>query len=225
MQSEGSHVSHGGQAGHVGHARHASGPVHDLVVNLFFAGRRRAAFARLVERAGVRPGDRVLDVGCGDGYLTRAVAAGVGARGSVLGVDPSTGSLARARRITRAPNCTFVEGRAQALDLPDSTYDVVVSSLMVHHLPEADRSQAMGEMLRVLRPGGRLLVAEFRPPSTSLGRTLIRLAPFISDAMEHNPVHLLEPMVRDAGFESVARGDLRPWLCYVTGTRPAPSRT
>ncbi|MGI9034303.1 MAG: class I SAM-dependent methyltransferase [Acidimicrobiales bacterium] len=60
--------------------------------------------------------------------------------------------------------------RLAALDAPDGSYDVVVTSLMIHHLPEALRPQAMREMFRVLRPGGRVLVADFRPPAGRLGR-------------------------------------------------------
>ena len=64
-----------------------------------------------------------------------------------------------------------------------------------------------------------MLVADFRPPNNRLARRLIH--PVTSPAMEHNPVHLLEPMVREAGFEAVASGHVQPWIHYVTGTKPA----
>ena len=186
--------------------------------HLFFGGRRRRVFGRLAALSGVRPGDKVLDVGCGTGYFTRVMAEAVASGGTVVGVDPSREVIARARRVTRMANCTFSEGTAEALDAAGGSYDAVVSSLMIHHLPETLRPQAIREMFRVLRPGGRVLVADFRPPAGRLARRLI--GHFTSSAMENNPVHLLGPMVREAGFERVRSGDVRPWFRYAQAVKP-----
>jgi ubiquinone/menaquinone biosynthesis C-methylase UbiE len=199
--------------------RHGQGRSHDLISTLFFFGRRRRVFSRLAALSGARPGDEVLDVGCGTGYLTRVMAETVTPDGTALGVDPSPDVIGLARSRSRLPNCTFAEGIAEALDAPDDSYDVVVSSLMIHHLPEAVRPQAIREIFRVLRPGGRVLIADFRPPATRIGRYLL-MGHVISPAMKNNPVHLLEPMVREAGFQQVAVGDVRPWLRYVQGVKP-----
>jgi ubiquinone/menaquinone biosynthesis C-methylase UbiE len=134
------------------------------------------------------------------------MAKAVGAAGAALGVDPSREAIARARKVTRTANCTFSEGIGEDLDASEGSYDVVLSSLMVHHLPDATR------------PGGPLLVAEFRPPRNRIVRYLIGLV--TSPAMQHNPLHLLEPMIEDAGFEQVHSGDLRPWIRYVHAVKP-----
>lgn len=197
----------------------AHGRSYDVLHHLLFGGRRRRVFSRLAALSGVRPGDRVLDVGCGTGYFTRVIAEAVTPGGTALGVDPSRAVIARARRVTRLANCTFSEGIAEALDAPDGSYDAVVSSLMIHHLPETLRPQAIREMFRVLSPGGRVLIADFRPPASRIGRHLI--GHLTSPAMENNPVHLLEPMVREAGFEQVRSGDVRPWIRYVQAVKPA----
>jgi ubiquinone/menaquinone biosynthesis C-methylase UbiE len=198
---------------HMGHGR-----TYDVLHRVLFGGRRRRVFTQLAALSGVRPGDRVLDVGCGTGYFTRVMAEAVTSGGTVLGVDPSREVIARARRLTRVANCTFSEGIGEALDAPDGSYDVVVSSLMIHHLSETLRPQAIREMLRVLRPGGRVLIADFRPPTSRIGRYLI--GPVTSPAMQNNPVHLLDPMVREAGFEQVRSGDVHPWIRYVQGAKP-----
>jgi ubiquinone/menaquinone biosynthesis C-methylase UbiE len=194
---------------HSGSHRHGHGPF----AMVFFGGRRRRVFTRLVVHSGARPGDRVLDVGCGTGYCTRLLAEAVAPDGTAHGVDPSGDAITQARRLTRLASCSFSSGIAEALDAPDGTYDVVVSSLMIHHLPETLRPQAIAEMYRVLRPGGSVLIAEFRPPASRIGRRLIR--PFVSPAMADNRVDLLDPMIRDAGFEHPHSGRLRPWTHYI----------
>ncbi len=193
---------------------------YELFGELCFFGRRNRAFTRLAElsRAGV--GDRVLDVGCGTGYLTRRMAARVGPDGAVTGVDASPPVLEYAGRRKQRPGsapCTYREGVAEALDLPDASFDTVVTSLMLHHLPEDLRPAALREMRRVLRPGGRLLVVEFRPPRSGLGRHLVHGA--AGDAMAHNRVDVLDGLIEDAGFEVNGHGDVRPWLYYVQATR------
>ncbi|MGW7610565.1 class I SAM-dependent methyltransferase [Streptomyces sp. NPDC054766] len=186
-----------------------------------FAGRRNRAFSRLAALSGAETGDRVLDVGCGTGYLTRRMAAAVGPEGTVTGVDPSPSVLAYARRRNRAGQgaaCTYREGVAEALDLPDGSFDTVVTSLMLHHLPEELRPAALQEMWRVLRPGGRLLVVEFRPPRSAVGRHLVHGG--LGHAMSHNQTDLLDGFITGAGFEIRGSGDVRPWLTYVQGVRP-----
>jgi SAM-dependent methyltransferase len=133
---------------------HGSGRTYDIHAAVFFGGRRRRVFGRLAAESGARPGHRVLDVGCGTGYFTRMMAQAVAPGGTAHGVDPSAEAISHARRTTRLDNCTFAAGVAEALDAPDGSYDIVVSSLMIHHLPGALRPRATSEMFRVLRPGG-----------------------------------------------------------------------
>ncbi|MFE6686315.1 class I SAM-dependent methyltransferase [Streptomyces sp. NPDC057743] len=201
------------------------GPAHayELFSAIGFAGRRRRAFAQLAALSGAQPGDHALDVGCGTGGLTRPMAQRVGAEGTMLGIDPSPSVLAYARRKSLDQRITaaavaYQEGTAESLDVPDASMDVVVNSLMLHHLPEELRPVALAEMYRVLRPGGRLLVAEFRPPTGRLGRSLVHV--LAGHAMEHSGVDLLGDLLTDTGFELVGHGDIRPWLTYFQGVRP-----
>lgn len=198
------------------HVHHGRG--YEVVSRLFFGGRRRLVYTQLAAASGARAGDRVLDVGCGTGYFTRVMAEVVGPQGSAQGVDPSAPMVAHARRLTSLANCTFTEGTAEALGGPDGSFDAVVTCLVMHHLPPSLRPAAVAEMLRVLRPGGSVLVADFRPPASALGRRVI--GAITGPAMEANPVEELEGMVRDAGFERVRTGDLHPWIHYVQAFRP-----
>ncbi|MFJ5304141.1 class I SAM-dependent methyltransferase [Streptomyces sp. NPDC088350] len=178
----------------------------------------RHEHARLAELSGARPGDRVLDVGCGTGCLSRRMAKAVGVGSSVLGIDPSVPVVEYARRKTQASQCSYEAGVAEALEAADASFDVVVTSLAVHHLPEEVRPVALREMFRVLRPGGRLLVADFRPPRTRPVRHLV--AAITGHVMTNYQVDLLDGLITDTGFEVRGRGDVRPWLRYVQGTRP-----
>jgi SAM-dependent methyltransferase len=93
---------------------HISANLHkpDLGESPDFGGRRRRVFTQLAALSGARPGDRVLDVGCGTGAFTRVMAEADTFRGTVLGVDPSREVIARARRLTRHADCTL-EGIAE----------------------------------------------------------------------------------------------------------------
>ncbi|MGP4086074.1 class I SAM-dependent methyltransferase [Streptomyces sp. KR55] len=197
----------------IAHAR-----AYELCGAVCFGGMRPRAYARLARLSGARPGDRVLDVGCGTGYLTRRIAKAVGPTGSVLGIDPSAEVIAYARDKTREPHCAYEAGVGEALSAPDGSFDVVVSCLAVHHLPEDLRPVALREMYRVLRPGGRLMIADFRAPRTRPVRHVI--AAVTGHVMVDYRVDLLDGLIAGAGFDVRGRGDVRPWLRYVQGVRP-----
>jgi len=107
--------------------------------------------AALVESAGVRPGERVLDVGCGPGGLTRAVAGVVGAE-NVAAIDPSTSFVAACRE--RVPGADVHQATAEELPFDSDSFDVVLSQLVVNFMRDADAGVA--EMRRVACEGGRL---------------------------------------------------------------------
>lgn len=131
------------------------GQDYDLVGTFLFGGRRRRAYRELVLRRGVRPGDRVLDVGCGTRYLTALLAEEVGPAGAAVGVDPSEAMVAQASEVRSGTGARFVVGFAESLALEGGAFDVVTSSLALHHIDGDQRRAAAAEMARLLRPGGR----------------------------------------------------------------------
>jgi ubiquinone/menaquinone biosynthesis C-methylase UbiE len=191
---------------------------YDLSAPLLFAGTRRRSYRQLLLASGVQSGDRVLDVGCGPGYFARMLAQTVGSHGSVVGIDAAPEMIEYANRKARSlPNCRFQSGAAESLAFPDASYDVVVSSLMMHHIPDELRLQAVREMRRVLRPGGRLLLADFTIPQQGGWRLIASITGH--DAMERR-VSPMEPLLAEAGFTDLRSGDAPPWLHYVQATKP-----
>jgi ubiquinone/menaquinone biosynthesis C-methylase UbiE len=129
---------------------------------------------RLTERLALRPGMRVLDVGCGTGTLAIQMAQ-TGA--TVSAIDADDAILARARHKAQAAKLAISFRRALATELPfdDGSFDRVTSTLMAHHLPTAEKQQMFAEIRRVLTPSGELHLVDVGPARSSLGRSLQRL--------------------------------------------------
>jgi ubiquinone/menaquinone biosynthesis C-methylase UbiE len=136
---------------------------YDLLVTLLTLGRERRFRERLLDLARLEAGESVLDIGCGTGTLAIAARRRVGPSAIVHGIDASPEMIARARRkATRAGADVVLEvAPAQALPFADARFDVVLSTVMLHHLRRNAREQAVREARRVLRPGGRLLAVDF----------------------------------------------------------------
>src|SRR5262245_28455544 len=110
---------------------------YDLTVWLMTFGRERKMRERWLDLARLAPGEAALDIGCGTGTLAIAAASRIAPGGAVHGIDPSPSMLARARAKARKAGAevTFQEAAAEALPFPDARFDVVLSTVMLHHLP------------------------------------------------------------------------------------------
>jgi len=136
---------------------------YDLMLKALSLGREARIRARMIDAAGLRPGQAVLDVGCGTGTFSIAAKEMVGARGRVAAVDPAGEMIARARRKAAKAGVAveFEVAAVEALPYPDDCMDVVTSTLVFHHLTRRLQRLAMTEMQRVLRPGGRMVLIDF----------------------------------------------------------------
>lgn len=153
------------------------------VYNLLLFGMTRGREARfrqeVLKLAAIAPGQRVLDVGCGTGTQTIAIARQVAPGGSVTGVDVSPEMLASARRRSAQAGVAieFRHSDATALPFPDQSFDRVMMCMAMHMLPEADRSACLRELARVLAPGGRLVLIDYAGPLAQRSSLMSRHGP------------------------------------------------
>jgi demethylmenaquinone methyltransferase/2-methoxy-6-polyprenyl-1,4-benzoquinol methylase len=123
-----------------------------------------------LRRAGLRPGQRLLDVAVGTGLVAREAVRILGRREAVTGLDLSEGMLAEARRRLGIP---LIRGRAEALPVADASFDMLSMGYALRHVP--DLLLAFQEYRRVLRPGGGLLLLEIARPEGRLAHAAARL--------------------------------------------------
>jgi ubiquinone/menaquinone biosynthesis C-methylase UbiE len=200
-------------------------PLFDFVAAV--AVRDRALKRQVLEQAAIAEGETVLDIGCGTGTL--AVEAARAAAGvEVTGLDADPEILAKARRRADAAGLAVAldEGRSDALPYADASFDVVLSTLFFHHLPTDEKRRTAGEVVRVLRPGGRVIVGDLGPAQDPLMRVAVLMTVQIFDGFESTTPNIrgeLPGVLADAGLDDVAvRDRLRtPTGSYevITATR------
>jgi len=197
---------------------------YDVLVNIMTLGQADRLRLLTLDQALLKHGESILDVGCGTGGVTIPAKIRVGENGSAAGIDPAPEMIAVAhRKASRAGmEIDFRVGVIESLPFPDDTFDVVTSSLMMHHLPEHLQIKGLAEILRVLKPAGRILIADMMRPSTSLfKRFFTSLAFHHGHGVQFGIEDLLE-LLKQAGFEEIQQ--LKEHVLtigFVRATRPA----
>ena len=173
------------------------------------------------DHLGLADGERLLDVGCGLGEAALALAEDLGERGEVVGIDVSEQMLRVARTNARSARCRvrFTAGDACSLGEPDDSFDAVRSERTLQWL--ADPAAAVAEMLRVLRPRGRVSLIDTDWSSFRMDVGDETLAALVRDAMRterarpSNVGRRLHELVATAGFEPLARAEAtQTWTAW-----------
>ncbi len=163
-------VNSADKAGRVADVFHSVAAKYDLMNDLMSGGIHRLWKRFTIEISGVRAGHKVLDIAGGTGDLSHKFARIVGAEGQVILADINESMLRVGRDklldLGVAGNLQFAQADAQYLPFPDNTFDCITIAFGLRNV--TDKDLALRSMLRVLKPGGRLLILEFSKPSNNL---------------------------------------------------------
>ncbi len=190
-------------------------PFYDAFVTLATFGKAKSLRARTAALATIQPGEAILDVGCGTGDLTMTASRLAGTTRTVVGLDASPEMIAVAqRKATRAAiEIDYRVALIEAIPFPDATFDVVLSSLMMHHLPDHLKQAGLAEIRRVLKPDGRVVIVDMK--GSAAHRLSHSPLAWLHHGVERGIEDIMERM-KQSGFQRVEGGNMPlPMLGYA----------
>jgi ubiquinone/menaquinone biosynthesis C-methylase UbiE len=179
--------------------------IYDTLEPVFLLGKQAEYDKHLVSILELTGSDRVLDLGCGTGVLTRMIADRLDAHGGgqAVGIDAAGKMIQVARKKRATDNCIFEVMAAESLSFEDDSFDVVVSSLFFHHVQLDLKERALSEAFRVLGSGGRLVIADMHVPSTWMGWLVSHVSRwfFMQPQIGENIRGVLPGLIEKVGFQ------------------------
>ncbi len=175
---------------------------YDMFVNLLLFGREKSFRQSILRTAAIPAGASVLDVGCGTGTLALMAKTQLGPQGKVCGIDaaPEMIQVARHKASDQNRDVDFRQAVIESLPFEDATFDVILSTLMFHHLPDDLKQRGLAEMYRVLKPGGRILIVDMRRPTNIVSHVMMA---FSFHGALSSGIQDVVPMVKQAGYANI----------------------
>ena len=143
--------------------------VYDIVQPVVTLGQENRLNKRIADILNIQDAQSVLDIGCGTGLLTYAIAAKY-PKAELVGIDASEEMIAVAQKKRCPKNCQYKAALAEAIPFEDGKFDVVVSALFFHHVNKSLKQKVFQEIKRVLKPNGILVIADIGKPYTMIGK-------------------------------------------------------
>lgn len=196
--------------------------VYDVITGLLFLGQEQNLRQATLDLVKINPQDTILEVGCGTGSLTLAAKRKAGPESRVFGIDPAPDMIetAKHKAAKSGLDIEFKLGLIEAIPFPDNTFDIVLSSAMMHHVPAGEtQRKGIEEVFRVLKPGGQFLIVDLEPPQAFpmkqitgflFGRGFLTLS-----------IRAYIPLLEKTGFIDMRSGPTKSRVfSYLIGTRP-----
>ncbi|NQT61609.1 MAG: class I SAM-dependent methyltransferase [Candidatus Marinimicrobia bacterium] len=196
---------------------------YDTLVGVMSLGKAKKLRNDIAAKAPYKSGDKVLDVGCGTGDQAILASDIVGNEGAVFGSDasPKMIHIARSKAEKSGLDVDFQVDLIENISHPDETFDVVMNSLVMHHLPGDLMIKGLNEFYRILKPGGSVYIVDMESVDGSLFQ---RFGDFVIHLHGGNKklrdnVQRLIPLLKDNGFTDISTGRVNRQLAYICGKK------
>ncbi|MFH2046361.1 MAG: methyltransferase domain-containing protein [Pseudomonadota bacterium] len=179
-------------------------PIYDFTEPLVLFGKQKQINLLLLELLDIKAEHRILDIGCGTGLVAELISKKLNADSGAMavGIDAASKMIAAARKKRQSETCKFEIMAGENLLFEDESFDSVVSSFFFHHIDLDLKKRTLDESFRVLKPGGRLVIADMHIPTNLLGAMTSYFARwmFMQPEIGENIRGVLPGLIEESGF-------------------------